>query len=459
VPERGDAVALSPSGNILLIAPRDGPTQVWDLKNRAHPTNVTSLSGATGTTVFDVAFSPDGRTAATAESDGTTVWSLVDPEHPVQSYRLHGHQHDVYAVTFADEGQALLTGGPEGIAMTWSVPGERDAVTVWSSGPFRGAPDIVGYSRDSRTLITAGGDDDTYLWDNTDPGRPVRLSTLSYPAGGTTQVALSPDGTTLIRSTWNHPPSLWDITDRSFPRMLGSLGNVPAHVNFAPNGRTVIRHALEHGADLCDLPRRDHPVRIASIGPLANDVGNWARFSPDGRTLAIAGPESTQLWNVADPSHPAYLAAINGAGGAVVFRPDGRILAGVGPNAVLSLWDITRLDRPVRIGQVASDTGGGDVAFTRDGRFAVTGSSDATAIIWNVTDPTTPQKIGQANGHAGSVSTTAPYGSGPCPPSSRTSATRSRWPARLPDPAPATRTGSAICPTSRKAPCAESPPS
>jgi WD40 repeat protein len=398
----GDAVALSPNGRMLMLAPRDGAAHMWDIKDPTHPVRAGNLAGTTGVTVFDMAFSPNGRIAATAENDGTTVWDLGDPAHPVQSYRLHGHLHDVYTVAFTRHG-SLITGGPGGVAMVWSTANQRSAVAWANLGPFNGAPSIVRFSPDDRTLITAGDRDPTYLWDLADRERPpVRMATIGTPQDFTLKVAISPDGSLLARDVTEHPPSLWDITDRRHPVNLGPIGDVPGQAGFAPDGHTVIRHSGTGRVDLWDISRREHPVRIGAVRN-SGTVGFWAQFSPDGRTLAIAGPETTELWNVTERAKPIKLATIAGVGRSIAFRPDGLLLAATSSDTMLSLWDISRLDRPIMVGSVPGENGGDDLAFSPDGLTVVAGSSDAVATVWDVSSPAFPIQVGQALGHGGSV--------------------------------------------------------
>ncbi|MFI7543444.1 TIR domain-containing protein [Actinoplanes sp. NPDC049599] len=401
--EPGDAVAVNADGRFLALAPRDGPAQVWRISNRARPVAAGSLAGATGTTVFDIAFSPDASTVATAEGDGTGVWSFKDPEHPVQSFRLHGHAHEVYAVTYAMGGQRLVTGGPDGVALVWSTVDQENAIQLARLGWYDAEPDILRFSRDDQTLVTAGDDDVTDIWEISDRADPVHLAAIGSAGDFTFQVDLSPDGTTMVRGVADQAPTLWDITNPSHPTRLADVGTVPGRADFAPDGRTLVRHSALSGADLWDVSRRDRPVRIGAVGPIADTVGNWAAFSPDGRTLAITGPADTELWRTADPYRPVRLSTIHGVGRGVAFRPDGRILAGVDAGSVLSLWDVTRADRPVRVGSVPGTNGGYNVVFVPDGRTVVTGSSDAVAVVWDVTNPAAPIRAGQANGHSGSV--------------------------------------------------------
>jgi WD40 repeat protein len=69
--------------------------------------------------VFAVAFSPDGKMLATAESHGiATLWE-------VGSVRklgiVHAGGEPFYSLAFSDDGKTFATGGADGIVRLWDV--------------------------------------------------------------------------------------------------------------------------------------------------------------------------------------------------------------------------------------------------------------------------------------------------------------------------------------------------
>jgi WD40 repeat protein len=113
-------------------------------------------------------------------------------------------------------------------------------------------------------------------------------------------------------------------------------------------------------------------------------------YSPDGRTLAIAGKgeaattirllntgdgKETKQWT--DPTHRLILA--------VAFAPDGKTLASAS-DRWLRLWDVgTAEQRAVYKGHQGPIT---SIAFGPDGKTVYTGSEDTTALVWDLsTDP------------------------------------------------------------------------
>jgi eukaryotic-like serine/threonine-protein kinase len=127
---------------------------------------------------------------------------------------------------------------------------------------------------------------------------------------------------------------------------------------------------------------RLHPLRARAEHP---GMIHAAVYSPDGRTIAIAGDDNTlQIRDsatgeaIGEPfPHPSKI-------GAVAFSPDGRTLLTGSDDFVARLWDVksgTRVGPEFRHADVVLG-----VAFSPDGRTVLTGSVDKTARLWDVDD-------------------------------------------------------------------------
>jgi WD40 repeat protein len=79
-----------------------------------------------------VAFSPDGKTLATASGDGTARLWEVTTGHPVRDL-VTGHTHGVYSVgpvAYSPDGKTLASGGVDGTVRLWDVATRTDELVT-----------------------------------------------------------------------------------------------------------------------------------------------------------------------------------------------------------------------------------------------------------------------------------------------------------------------------------------
>ncbi|MCX5215976.1 hypothetical protein OG689_43340 [Kitasatospora sp. NBC_00240] len=248
----------------------------------------------------------------------------------------------------------------------------------------------------------------------------TRLRSPSGPQGSVYTVAYSPDGHTLATgSVYENTVRLWDITDPGRPRLLvpelpqdSSVDSILS-LQFSPDGKTlaVAGHVGNHdrgswaGGGFVDLWNVSSPSRPVALGrPVTTDLSaiQTLDFSPDGHTLAVGSADWTvTLWNVTRPGAVTSLGQVlTGPGSAVYsveFSPDGHTLAAAGADGSVTLWNVTRPETVIPLGQAqtASDQDATDVAFSPDGHTLAVGSADSTVHLWNVTDPSRPTSLGQ----------------------------------------------------------------
>jgi len=111
-----------------------------------------------------VAFSPDGKTLATASSDSRAgIWHASSGK---QLARLT-HEGYVYAVAFSPDGKTLATASWDNTARLWDVASGKQLARF----AHEGRVSAVAFSPDGKTLATASSDGTAFLV----PRRPEDL--------------------------------------------------------------------------------------------------------------------------------------------------------------------------------------------------------------------------------------------------------------------------------------------
>jgi WD40 repeat protein len=116
------AVAFSPNGDTVATGDTDGLAYLWDA---ATGTRTAALADSGGEGVEALVFSPNGDRLAVGDADGSTY--LWDPVNRAVAATLHVRQetHGVSSVAFSPKGTILATGNHAGSTFLWRLAGAR----------------------------------------------------------------------------------------------------------------------------------------------------------------------------------------------------------------------------------------------------------------------------------------------------------------------------------------------
>jgi WD40 repeat protein/serine/threonine protein kinase len=195
-------IAISPVDALLASGGNDSTVRFWDVargKEQEHP-----FSSEKGAVFWSVAFSPDGKTLATAHSklaagpkpvEVVGLWDVATKE---PRHNLLGHTMPITCVAFTPNG---------------------------------------------KLLASASKDKTVRIWDVSDLSKPPKLLMVLRHSSAVTSVAFAPDNNTLAAATQNEV-ILWDMaTGEERASFRGHKADVWS-VTFAASGRTL---AAGHG--------------------------------------------------------------------------------------------------------------------------------------------------------------------------------------------------------------------
>ena len=364
------ALAFSPDGKTLASAAGFGESDIrlWKV---ADGTEIARLQGHKSW-VASLVFWPDGKKLASSSADQTIrIWDL--PSHECLDV-LRGNRQEVWRLALLPDHKTLVSGSKDGAVCFWDTSfshSHHTHITI---------PGIAGawrFTPDSRSLLTLGSAGQ--LEQSSGPDFQTRESIFTI---GTNFVGsiFSSDGRFLAAGSTKGNMSIWDVSRRALRHEFKmSDGNV-APVAFLGQGKRLLagfpaRNSfaewdLEAGREIQSWP----------MPPLLNAV--WV--SPDDRlAIGLGWNGDVSARNLAD--HGATnlpLDAVEGCYGD--FSPDGARLAIASSLGYARVWDTAVWREEATLQGFLN--GVNSVAFSPDGKRLATGGSNPTDAVrlWDV---------------------------------------------------------------------------
>jgi WD40 repeat protein/uncharacterized membrane protein len=324
---------------------------------------------------------PAAATPAPASAPKADVSATTRPTggQAAEPLLLKGHANPVTSLAFTPDGKTLATAGNDGEVKVWEVAGGKEQASFG-----RGSFEIfaLAISPDGRLLAMAGGEGARTSRRGTvrilEAASGKEVAKLEGHAARVRCVAFAPDGKTLATGSFDGAVKLWDVGAAKETHHLAHPEERVASLAFSADGSLVAFGFDSGGLQLCDVAtgseRRAMKASTGNVLTLA--------FAPDGKTLAAtnARDSSISLWEVAGGESRTVLRGPAGKIVSLSFSPDGKVLATGGVDGTVRLWDAAT--GKVRTA-VAHEPGSTVVTFAPDGKLlTATAGKDGSVKLW-----------------------------------------------------------------------------
>jgi WD40 repeat protein len=384
-------VLFSPDGKTVVSTNIDGSVILWDVASLAPRETLRGHSAS----VRQAVFSADGRTLYTVSHDGSAIaWDVAGARGLGRPFtfthdRAFDQVYDRHPSRFSPDGRLIAVGVKQRGVALW------DAARLARVGPplleTGGEVKAIDFSRDGRALAAVTSNGKASVWDL--GTRSLRWGPKVVDRDAVLGVSFSADGTMLATSA-ETGVRLWNTrTGTPMGRIAkGTIGDVAFSptapvVAFVREGWDASTERVGEGGgtvEIWDVRGRSRIAKLEIEPGLI--LGYGLGFSSDGHLLASGGfgDPLIHLWDVESGKLVRELEQNVGDVMALEFSPDDKTLAIAGAEGLASLWDVAS---GAQIGpSLTAGSRRAMVDFSPDSRRLLVTTGDGQGAVWDV-DP------------------------------------------------------------------------
>ncbi|BCL39605.1 eIF2A-related protein [Nostoc sp. MS1] len=205
-----ESVVFSPDSKTIASGSKDKSIRIWNTEGKLLNTFYGHTKG-----VNSVVFSPDGKILASASDDGNVkIWNSEDGKwnsenskeqkikNPIKYQCNEETNCSIRSVAFSPDGKTFASAGDDKTVRTW----DRQGKPLNTFYGHTGSVNSVVFSPDGETIASGSSDETIRIW-NTE-GK--LLQTLTGHTGSVNSVVFSPNGKKLASASDDTTVILWD---------------------------------------------------------------------------------------------------------------------------------------------------------------------------------------------------------------------------------------------------------
>lgn len=317
------SLSFSPKDNKTLVSVGDDNTvRIWKLNNTSSLQVLTSHSAPANS----VSFSPKGQILASVNNDVVELWSLPSGEEPSLKHTLKG-----YVLAFSPDGKTIATASSSkdnpknNTVKLWNLNGQE----LKTSKDHKEEVTSLSFSSDGQMIAFASEDKPVKLWNL----NGEKVETLGEPVSN---ISFSPNRPILALGGHDGTLKLWNFNNKEL-KNLGKHERRVTSVSFSPDGQMIASASEEDNTfKLWNIDGKD-PKTLRGHDNWVTSVS----FSPDGQIIASADDNTVKLWS-RDGKELATLKGLDSRSRirSVSFSQNGTMIAAASEDKPVILWNL-----------------------------------------------------------------------------------------------------------------------
>jgi dipeptidyl aminopeptidase/acylaminoacyl peptidase len=288
------ALAFSRNGSRLAVASgnpgKSGEVRLYAISSAGLANSKPERTlDAHADIIYDLTFSPDGKTLATTGYD--RLIKLWDTTTGKEANVLKDHSDTVYGLSFSPDGTYLASVSADRAVKIWEAASGKRLYTLSDSTDWVYA---VAWSPDGKHVAAAGVDKSVRVWQVTADGVKLVHSVfahekpavrLAYTADGQTLYSVGEDG---VLKAWDTAKMVERKVYDKQPEAVLSLAVRPDQKQIALGRYDGTLVLLEEGTgkvQLEPLPFKPKPAQVSKVTPSSGQRGQRVRVTFEGKNL------------------------------------------------------------------------------------------------------------------------------------------------------------------------------